>query len=91
MVIIKAAVPRSQTRSTAASDKAGRSVVNRSVWRCPVIVGAGVCSTLMGCPLVVRAVALADRVSGPSRVVRRARSSIGIDAKMISAEMTMIA
>jgi hypothetical protein len=56
-----------------------------------VIVGAGVCSALMGCPLVVRAVALADRVSGPSRVVRRARSSIGIDAKMISAEMTMIA
>ena len=92
MVPISAAVPRSQTRSTAASDSAGRSVVNRSVrpgrvhGRLGRVPGP---DRLPTAPCVL--CALADRATGPSRVVRRARNSIGIAAKMISAEMTMMA
>jgi hypothetical protein len=91
MVPISVTVPRSQTRSTAASDKAGRSVVTRSVRPCVAMVCAAMCPDLIGRPLIPRAGDPVDRATGPSRVMRRARSSMGMAARMISAEMTMIA
>jgi hypothetical protein len=91
MVAINAAVPRNQIRSTAASDSAGRNVVNRSVRPPSMTLLDGVFPDRIARPLTVRAGVLGDRAAGPSRVVRRARNSIGIAARMTSAEMTMIA
>jgi hypothetical protein len=86
MAPISAAVPRNQKRSTSASANAGRWVVKRSVALCPAKD-----PDLIDRALTVRAGDPADRAAGPSWVMRRARSSMGIAARMISAEMMMIA
>jgi len=56
----------------------------------PCVIPA-VSPVLIDRALTVRAGNVPDRDAGPSRVMRRARSSIGMAARMISAEMMMIA
>ena len=63
-------------------------MVIRSVAPCAI---AAVGPVLIDRALTVRAGEPAERATGASRVIRRARSSIGIAARMISAEMMMIA